>query len=245
VYVPRHPAPHRTAARAGHDKLMFWCLKSDAGGTRRLQHFKRMRMPAFDDEEPPLGRLRPSAVVSYRPPPPTRALHAPAGLIVVRACADYGDNILDVEPLEAINMDLDEEEDAPVYEWLYDNKPLVKTKFVNGPSYRRWHLTLPIRATLYRLANQLLSDLVDKNYFYLFDKESFFTAKALNVAIPGGPKFEPLYRDVDTGDEDWNEFNDINKIIIRHAIRTEYRIAFPYLYNDRPRSVQYVRRNSG
>jgi len=142
-------------------------------------------------------------------------------------------------------MDLDEEEDAPVYEWFYDNKPLVKTKFVNGPSYRRWHLTLPIRATLYRLANQLLSDLVDKNYFYLFDKESFFTAKALNVAIPGGPKFEPLYRDVDTGDEDWNEFNDINKIIIRHAIRTEYRIAFPYLYNDRPRSVQYVRRDSG
>jgi len=29
----------------------------------------------------------------------------------------------------------------------------------------------------------------------LFDKKSFYTAKALNVAIPGGPKFEPLYRD--------------------------------------------------
>lgn len=34
-----------------------------------------------------------------------------------------------------------------------------------------------------------------------------------------------------------NEFNDINKIIIRHQIRTEYQIAFPYLYNSRPRSV--------
>ena len=35
------------------------------------------------------------------------------------------------------------------------------------------------------MANQLLTDLVDENYFYLFDMKSFFTAKALNVAIPG------------------------------------------------------------
>lgn len=65
-----------------------------------------------------------------------------------------------------------------------------------------------------------------------------FTSKALNMAIPGGPKFEPLYRDVDIADEDWNEFNDINKIIIRQPIRTEYKIAFPFLYNSLPRSVQ-------
>ncbi|CAN0309444.1 unnamed protein product, partial [Phaeothamnion confervicola] len=37
---------------------------------------------------------------------------------------------------------------------------------------------------------------------------------------------------------DWNEFNDINKIIIRHQIRTEYRVAFPFLYNSRPRKVR-------
>jgi len=37
--------------------------------------------------------------------------------------------------------------------------------------------------------------------------------------------------------QDWNEFNDINKIIIRQQIRTEYRVAFPYLYNSRPRKV--------
>ena len=71
-------------------------------------------------------------------------------------------------------------------------------------------------SNLHRLANQLLSDLVDKNYFYLFDKKSFYTAKALNVAIPGGPKFEPLHRELHEEDEDWNEFNDINKIIVRH-----------------------------
>jgi hypothetical protein len=38
---------------------------------------------------------------------------------------------------------------------------------------------------------------IDRNYFHLFDMKSFFTAKALNVAIPGGPKFEPLFRDVE------------------------------------------------
>ena len=107
-------------------------------------------------------------------------------------------------------------------------------------------------STLYRLANALLTDLQDDNYFYLFDIKSFFTAKALNVAIPGGPKFEPLFKELNAQyvfesvyiapaifnalifyrDEDWNEFNDINKVIIRAPIRTEYRIAFPFLYNN-------------
>ena len=56
-------------------------------------------------------------------------------------------------------------------------------------------MSLEKMAVLYRLGNQLLTDLVDDNYFYLFDLKSFFTAKALNLAIPGGPKFEPLVRD--------------------------------------------------
>ncbi|KAI8884710.1 pre-mRNA-processing-splicing factor 8 [Backusella circina FSU 941] len=172
---------------------------------RDRRHFKRMRFPPFDDEEPPL---------------------------------DYGDNIMDVEPLEAIQMELDEEEDDAIFDWFYDNKPLLDTKYINGSSYRKWRLDLPIMSTLYRVAHQLLSDLSDKNYFYLFDLNSFFTAKALSMAIPGGPKFEPLYRDMDTADDDWNEFNDINKIIIRQPVRTEYKIAFPFLYNSLPRSVQ-------
>jgi pre-mRNA-processing factor 8 len=68
------------------------------------------------------------------------------------------------------------------------------------------------------------SDLTDRNYFYLFESKSFFTAKALNMCIPGGPKFEPLFRDMDKADEDWNEFNDINKLIIRSPLRTEYKV---------------------
>eukprot|EP01084_Bolivina_argentea_P006621 12562_1 len=172
---------------------------------RDRRHFKRMRFPPFDDEEPPL---------------------------------DYGENILDVEPMDAISMDLDEDEDSAVIEWFYDHKPLqYNYNFINGPSYKKWRLNLDIMSTLYRLSSSLLSDIPDRNYFYLFNLKSFFTAKALNMAIPGGPKFEPLFRDIEDDDEDWNEFNDIHKIIVRHRIRTEYKIAFPFLYNDRPRKV--------
>lgn len=171
---------------------------------RDRRHFKRMRFPPFDDEEPPL---------------------------------DYGDNLLDIDPLEPIQMELDEIEDAAVQEWFYDCKPLMGTKFVNGPSYKNFHLPLPVMSNLHRLSSQLLSDLIDPNYFYLFDLKSFYSSKALNMAIPGGPKFEPLYKDVNFADEDWNEFNDIRKIIVRSPIRTEYKIAFPYLYNSLPRSV--------
>lgn len=69
------------------------------------------------------------------------------------------------------------------------------SRYVNGTSYKKWNVSIPIMSTLYRLANQLLTDLADENYFYLFDLKSFFTSKALNMAIPGGPKFEPLVRD--------------------------------------------------
>ncbi|XP_026190475.1 pre-mRNA-processing-splicing factor 8 [Cyclospora cayetanensis] len=172
---------------------------------RDRRHFKRMRFPPFDDEEPPL---------------------------------DYGENVLAVEPLEAIRMQLDEEEDAAVADWFYSSKPLqYERRHVPGPSYRRWKLEVQQLAVLQRLAHQLLSDLQDSNYFYLFNLESFCTAKALNLAIPGGPKFEPLFRDMQEEDEDWNEFNDVSKIIIRQQIRTEYKIAFPHLYNNRPRCV--------
>lgn len=64
---------------------------------RDRRHFKRMRFPPFDDEEPPL---------------------------------DYADNILDVEPLEPIQMEMDPEEDKHVGKWFYDSKPLVGTKYI-------------------------------------------------------------------------------------------------------------------
>ena len=189
---------------------------------RDRKHFKRMRFPPFDDEEPPL---------------------------------DYADHLLDVDVgnLEGVRMDLDEEDDRYVKDWLYDSgshMPLSEKEhvedtvcedlvWVNGPSYKKWRLGTPIMENLYRLAAPLVSTQKDKNYWHLFNIDHFLTAKALNVAIPGGPKFEPLYRDVmDKEEEDWNEFNDVHKIIVRLPIRTEYRIAFPHVYNSRPRKVR-------
>ena len=94
-------------------------------------------------------------------------------------------------------MELDEDEDEAVIDWLYEgHKPLQHSTFVSGTAYRKWTLPLPVMSNLHRLASQLLSDLCDRNYFYLFDVRSFITAKSLNMAIPGGPKFEPLHRDL-------------------------------------------------
>ncbi|GLI73638.1 pre-mRNA-splicing factor 8 [Penicillium ochrochloron] len=181
---------------------MWMCMRREKSDRR---HFKRMRFPPFDDEEPPLS---------------------------------WSENIEDVEPLEPIQMELDEDEDGAVYEWFYDHRPLLDTPHVNGPSYKTWNLSLPQMATLHRLSHQLLSDVVDENYHHMFDLNSFFTAKALNVAIPGGPRFEPLYKDIDPNDEDFSEFNAIDRIIFRAPIRTEYRVTFPFLYNTLPRSVK-------
>lgn len=90
---------------------------------RDREHFKRIKLPPFDDEEPPL---------------------------------DYGENVLNNEPSEPIQMELDENEDNLVFDWFYDHMPLKYTKMVNGPSYRKWTIPLPVMANLYRLANQLL-----------------------------------------------------------------------------------------
>jgi pre-mRNA-processing factor 8 len=94
---------------------------------RDRRHFKRMRFPPFDDEEPPL---------------------------------DYADNVLDVEPLEAIQMELDEEEDAAVL-WLYDHKPLADTKCVNGPSYNSCPEQL-VQHKEFRQAGALVESQIDR-----------------------------------------------------------------------------------
>ncbi|KAG6377655.1 hypothetical protein JVT61DRAFT_14418 [Boletus reticuloceps] len=135
---------------------------------------------------------------------------------------------------EAIQFELDPDEDSAIVDWFYHPKQPVNTPAVNGSSYRYRSLTLPIMANLCRLGCTLLSDCPDCNASYLFDKKSFFAAKALNMAIPGGPKFEPPYHDMDVFDEDWNKFNDMGKVIIWNQICTKYKVAFPHLYNLLP-----------
>ncbi|KIK16152.1 hypothetical protein PISMIDRAFT_637386, partial [Pisolithus microcarpus 441] len=89
--------------------------------------------------------------------------------------------VLDVRPLEAIQLELDPEEDSAIIDWFYDPKPLINTPAINRPSYHYWSLTLPVMANLYHLGHTLLSDQPDNNASYLFDKKSFFTIKVLNI----------------------------------------------------------------
>ncbi|CCC69721.1 hypothetical protein NCAS_0D01400 [Naumovozyma castellii] len=174
---------------------------------RDRTHFKRMRFPAFDDDEPPLS---------------------------------YQEHIQPLEPLDSITLPLDNNDDQWVKNWLYDPRPLAENSSnsigVNGTSYKKWHLNLQTMANLYRLSTPLKDEILDNNYYYLFNKKAFLTSKALNNTIPGGPKFEPLYPKEE--EEDFTEFNSIDRIIFRVPIRSEYRIAFPYVYNSRPRSVK-------
>ncbi|GMM59078.1 U4/U6-U5 snRNP complex subunit [Maudiozyma humilis] len=171
---------------------------------RARQHFKRMRFPAFDDDEPPLS---------------------------------YFEHIQSTEAPEAVTLDLDDVEDKAVKDWIFDSRPLSddETK-VNGTSYKKWNLEFSEMSNLYRLSTPLRDSVTDKNYYYLFENKAFQTSKALNTSLPGGPKFEPLYPKEE--EEDFNEFNSIDRIIFRIPIRSEYRIAFPHLYNSRPRSVK-------
>lgn len=193
--VPRVIEPVYTAQWA-----TAWTMMRREKRDRR--HFKRMRFPPFDDEEPPI---------------------------------DWMENLEDLPAPEAIQLDLENNSQFGLIDWLYDEKPFIDdSTVVNGESYRAWNLDLPTLAALYRLAQPLLPHVTDANYYYLFNKEAFFTAKSLNVVVPGGPKYEPLYKDKinDRDNEDFTEFNSIDRIIFRIPIKTEYKVAYPYLYNS-------------
>lgn len=138
---------------------------------------------------------------------------------------DWLDTLEDQEVPEPIDLDINES----LSQWLYDEKPFLDTENVNGESYRSWTLPFDTMARLYALAKPIMANVVDPNYHYLFNKHSFITAKSLNLAIPGGPKFEPLFTH---GDDDITEFSAIDRVIFRQLVKPEYRIAFPYLYNS-------------
>lgn len=159
---------------------------------------------------------------------------------------DFSKEIPAIDSLQGVSIELDPIEDEAVADWLYEDKPLIEDRrFVNGASYRKWNLSVDILSNLHRLSTPLVGDdNLDTNSNYLFDKESLFTAKALNIALPGGPKFEPLYKDENPDDEDFNEFNSLDRIIFRNPIKSEYKVAFPYVYNNLVRSVSIPKYHS-
>lgn len=148
---------------------------------------------------------------------------------------NYVNQLSSLNTNEAIAIQLPSSEDD---EWFRESRPLSDTEYVNGESYKNYNLTTNTLMKLYQISEPLIDRVIDKNYYYLFDYQSFLIAKALNLSIPSGPKFEPLYPEDLKIVDDLNEFNDIDTIIFRKQIRSEYKIAFPFLYNSNCKSVQ-------
>ncbi|CAN3368761.1 pre-mRNA-splicing factor 8 [Diutina catenulata] len=148
---------------------------------------------------------------------------------------DWSENLEEVSPPPSIRMESGGQE---FWDWIYENRPLVQdSNVVNGPSYRRWSLDLHTMAQLMLLSGDFIPSQAP---CFLFDMAAFVTAKALNVAVPQGPKFEPLYRDYVNNPEldDFTDFNSIDRVIFRRGIVTELQVAYPFLYNDFVKSVR-------
>jgi pre-mRNA-processing factor 8 len=180
----------------------------------RRDHFQRVTFPVFDDDEAPL---------------------------------DYALHLQHSVSGEPVQLPLDELDDEHIYNWFYDPLPIAKAKrreleFGTGCGIRdgHWYVTLPVMSNLYRCAEVLLSDYVDRNYYCYYDYDSFSTAKALGVAFPGCPKFAPPTHEEDPNDPlnaDWNEFNDLGRVIFRRVASTEASVAYPYLYGHTTEGV--------
>lgn len=92
------------------------------------------------------------------------------------------------------------------------------------------------------MGNQLFTDLLDDNSFDFFDWKSVFTSKnrpALKVSMPGGPKFEPVVKDVNPTERQEgervqrDEHNDHSVA----TIRTDSAIALASRDNSSPLQV--------
>lgn len=192
---------------------------------------------------------------------------------------DYAEHLADLEIPKAIHLELDEEEDKEVVNWLFNARSAPGAaqdldwldidegeETQENVAKGHWMLHPQTLATLQRLADPLLVEQKSlQNSLHLWDDKSFFAAKAMNVALPGGPKFQApirgsgnemkrtdegddgaLFGEVtglcneaerSDGDDDWTEFNDLGKVIVRHPFVTETQLAFPHLYSQRVRGV--------
>ncbi|CAI5756086.1 unnamed protein product [Candida verbasci] len=171
---------------------------------RDRKHFKRMRFPPFDDEEPPL---------------------------------DWLENLDDLKLPNAI-VQHEIQRDSILNDWFYEQKPLVDDEeVINGSSYRSWSLNLQTMNQLYTISRPLMEGTNEK-----FEEKALFTAKSLNLALPGGPKFEVLHKESIYNPEldDFTEFNAIDRIIFRNPIQTIQKVELPYLYNSFVKQIYLV-----
>lgn len=147
---------------------------------------------------------------------------------------NYVGQVSNLEVGDPIRLELDGIENSSIIDWFYDGKPLSD----NPGLAKKFHLNIDMLMSLYKISTPLVTNIIDKNYYYLFDYNSFLTAKALNISIPTAPKFEPLFPENLNDPRDLNDFNNIDTVIFRKNIRSEYKIAFPFLYNSSCKAVR-------
>lgn len=155
---------------------MWTAMRKEKANRRR---FKRLNIPAFDDEEPFLN---------------------------------WTEHLAEAEVPEPITGESSSE-------WLSKDTDRAK----------KYTLNLAEMTELAELAKPLNARRQH------FDDSALLTAKSLNIALPNGPKFEPLYRDIDASD--YGEFNSVDKIITRNPLTSEAQVYYPFLNNCRPRAV--------
>ena len=121
------------------------------------------------------------------------------------------------------------EADQFVGDWIYDEKPLIEeNEIVSGSSYRKWRLDSSTMSRLFQLSRPLLLGSSDN-----YDVNELITAKSLSVAVRDGPKFEALYKkQIQSMDDDYSDLNSLDSVIVRHPVKSEQRVDFPYVYNS-------------
>jgi len=142
---------------------------------------------------------------------------------------DFVDNLINIEPLSPIKAIFSKFSKIKRLNFIFS---LFNCTDKNIE--KNYYFKIQTLNFLKHFASILLSNVINKNYYYLFDFESFFLSKSLNLTITGGPKFDINKKNI------FKNFENISEKILSvfdfplfdYPIRTEYKIAYPYLYNS-------------
>jgi len=159
-------------------------------------HFKRARIPCFDDEED------------------TFALYESASKMT---------------PLHPIKVLYEGRFSSKSLTWLYRDNIIYISHYKGNPKIDHF-IKVKSLNILFKASKEICDTITDPNYYYLFNISCFKIAKFLNVTLPGGPRFEPPCKEYRT-----NINNNLDMVanFSGMPVRVEYRVAFPYLYNNK------------
>ena len=142
---------------------------------------------------------------------------------------DFVDNLVNTEPLSPIKILFSKITKTKRLNFIFSLFNYSQRKFE-----KKYYFKIKTLNFLKHFSSVLLSSIINKNYYYLFDFESFFLSKSLNLTITGGPKFDINKKNIFKNFENNNGkvLNMFDFPLFDYPIRTEYKIAYPYLYNS-------------